>query len=112
MELVKDTPARFEHSDLVLLVKTKASVGDKMAVEQLLANIRNARTIDNLPKTGKELVRLFVVGWEGVTQDGKPVPFQYDLLYSGLPAALADTLMPALYKFIQANVDILTKPTP
>lgn len=107
METLKQTPARFEHSGIALLIKTRASIGDKIEAEAITAQVAAAKSIMELPKIGRDLVRMFVVGWEGVTADGKPVPFNYGLIYSAFPAELTDTLMPALYQFILANVDIL-----
>lgn len=110
MELIKPEVARFEFKDIVFLVRSKATLGDRMAIEALTVGAIQAVKaggIEGLPKLGREIVKLFVCGWEGVTLDGKAVPYSYDLLVSSFPADIADELMPQLCKFVAANVDVL-----
>jgi hypothetical protein len=107
MEIMKKELADFAFQDIVFHVRTRATVGDKLALEKLSAEAINDIHNGALPKMGREVVRIFVDGWTGVTVDGKPAPYSYELLESGLPADIADELMPALCRFVAANVDIL-----
>lgn len=110
MELMPLELAEFKFGDAAIQVRTRASVGDKLAVDKLVQQAMRSGSIDAMPDLGRAMVRLFVHGWTGVTLGGKPAPYSYELLEGGLPAALADDFMPALCKFVATNVDILKQP--
>ena len=104
MELLKQEIAEFKFRDVVFKVRTKATIADALLMNYLL---ENCRTKEGAMDSGKELPRLFIVGWEGVKRCGEPVPFDYDLIYSEFPAEMCNEMIPALYKFVTENVDVL-----
>lgn len=107
MELLKQELVNFKFKDITFFIRKKASLGDKLFVEALMTEALSAKSITQIPKIGKNLIRQFVCGWDGVTQDGKAVPYSYEILETGLPAELADELIPQLCQFVANNVDIL-----
>lgn len=109
MELVDEGTVFFEFEDIKIHVRSKASAEDAMQLEALSAEAVQNVHLGKLPKMGAEIVKMFVTGWTGVTRAGVPVPYSYDAMVKGLPAAKADTFMPALCRFVAANVDILQK---
>lgn len=107
MELMKTEVVEFQFRDIKFLFRSKATVGDKYAIEKLIADALKARATEAVPRLGKEIIKLFLCGWEGVTLDGKPVACSYELIESSFPAEMADELIPALVKFVRESVDIL-----
>lgn len=114
MELIKQEIARFKHKDVTFLIRTQAVQADTFAMKQTDTGrivVKNGKAIReaDIVAWGKLLVRIFVVGWEGVTQDGKPAAYSYDTLESSFPAELGDALFEDLANFIFANVSIFKK---
>ncbi len=107
MEVMKQEFATCEYKDIKFTFRTKASISDKLAKDKLLAEALKAGSIEAMPRIGKGIVKMFLHGWEGVTLDGKPVPYSFDTLEHSFPAEIADELMPLLVKFVKDNVDIL-----
>lgn len=107
MELLKIEIAALKFRDATFFFRTHASIGDKLAVEAIVAGALTAKDIDSLPKIGMALVKLFMCGWEGVTAEGKIVPFSHALIETSFPAEITDELIPQLVKFVKESVDIL-----
>jgi hypothetical protein len=86
MELVKQSENLvYTYKDIKILVRSKATAGDKFAVEESgKFNSETGKFDFNMVEFYRILVRRFVVGWEGVTDGGKPVAYSYDAL-SSLP---------------------------
>lgn len=110
MELRKPQIARFVWNDVTFLVNCRASSGDKFAIDT--CNVgrkvkRGGTTIREVDQTtfGKLLIQLFVVGWEGVTSEGKPVPYTFEAI-DDLPADPKRQVLTELCHFILKNVDI------
>lgn len=113
MELIPDSPpARFPWKDAVILVKRRASVLDKFQLDMLGERKEEGGKLVakfSQIELGRLLVRLFVVGWEGVTMDGKDVPYSYELLEKSLPADRTEDFFLSLYAFIVKETDIFKR---
>lgn len=107
MELLKLETASLTVQDVTFICRTKSSIGDKLRVDALVAGALQAKSIEVMPMIGLALVRLFLCGWSGVTLNGEPVPYSFDLIESSFPADMTDILIPALVKFVKESVDIL-----
>lgn len=107
MELMKDELAEFIHKDITFFVRTKANIRDRISLDVLTVEALKSKTVAEIPRIGKEIVKMFICGWRGVTLNGQPTAYSYELLETGFPAAMANELMPALCRFVAANVDIL-----
>lgn len=102
MEIITGELAEFVHKDVTVFVRKRASMNDSYAIHA----IRKAYPND-LAAQGRAMIRLFVVGWKGVTDKGAEVPYSYEMMETALPVMEAVVLVPELCKFIAANVDIL-----
>ena len=100
MEIQKheEKPLEFKWRDVIFKVKPRANSGDRLAVF-----MRDQRTTAGYSLT---LVERMVVDWEGVTQDGKPVPYSFQLLAEHMPSTMQDNALVALADFIYAHTDI------
>ena len=100
MELKKNDESllEFKWQDVVFKIKRTANSGDRLAVA-----LRDQKTLATYSLT---LVERFVVDWEGVTQEGKPVPYSFKLLSESLPSTVEDNALLALANFIYENTDI------
>lgn len=88
MELLKpnEGPARYEWKDgVVFLYRTKVTTEDKYAVDTAGQLMKDGTIQFNPWDFYRSLIKVFVIGWEGVTVDGKPAPYSYDA-FSRLPA--------------------------
>ena len=100
MELQKNDEKllEFKWRDVVFKVKPRATSGDRLAVA-----LRDEKTLATYSLT---LVERFVVGWEGVTQDGKPAPYSFKLLSEHMPSTASDNALLSLAAFIWEKTDI------
>lgn len=113
MELLK-TPTteqllKFTWNDVTFLVKPRAGAMDKFELDtrgDLAADgtVTMSRTIFY-----RVLVERFVVGWEGVTEDGRPVPYSFARI-ERLPALPDDDLIFKLGAYIATQTNVLAEP--
>jgi len=96
MELmVAERPLEFVAGDVTFLVKPKASAADKFVV------IMGKDTASFM----RAVIERMVVGWRGVTQEGKPIaynPALLDMLPNG-----KDNVLLSLGNFILNSTDIV-----
>lgn len=114
MELIKQKLVEFQYKDVTFFVKTRASEGDSFSVKNTNVGsliVKEGKLIREADMVlwGKLLVRLFVVKWKGVTEEGKEVPYSYDVFESSFPADEEDVLWNKIVNFIISNVDIFSK---
>lgn len=102
IELIDQGLKLVEAGGISFKVKTKACAKDAFELRRIAPLKASDPT-----QYGRELVRLFTTGWEGVVVGGKPAPFSYLLMETGLPHSAVDTVWPVLAQFILNNVDIL-----
>ena len=107
MELVQEkAPLRFAWGDVTFLVKPQTTSGDKFEIDMAGRPVGNTGQVEFSPaEFYRTLVRQFVVGWEGVTSEGKPVPYSYENLMR-LPAQSGDDVVIRLGIFIVENTDV------
>ena len=87
MELLKlnQSPARFPWKDVTFLYRTSVTTQDKFTIDTAGSLLKDGSIEFHPWELYRALIRTFVVGWEGVTEDGKPVPYSYDA-FSRLPS--------------------------
>jgi hypothetical protein len=113
MELLEDVePLKFPWNDAFLLVKRRASVYDKFVLDMQGSREsidgKLVARIDNI-ELGRVLVKLFVVGWENVTKNGKAVAYSYDVLERQMPADKERDFYLAITDFIVKETDVFKK---
>jgi hypothetical protein len=110
MELLKEeSPLEFSCGDAVFLVKARATAHDKLqldlcatSVDGNVANFTQAQFADTV-------LKLFVVGWKGVTRDGKPAPYSYETLKSSFPSSKEKDVLLELVSFIVDKTDVFKR---
>lgn len=95
MELLKlgERPAEYKWQDVTFFFRTKVTVGDKYEIDTagtLIAGSKVTFTPWNFYLT---IIRVFVTGWEGVTEDGKPVPYSHENMMTRLPSEQSEDLI-------------------
>ncbi len=96
MELRKSAPPlECKYGDATFLIKPQASEEDRMTV--IFAERGAARC--------RVVVERMVIGWRGVEQDGKPVPYEFAQL-ENLPNVPGHNLFMDLGEFIIKNTDL------
>jgi len=102
MELLKlgERPAEYKWQDVTFYFRTKVTVGDKYEIDTA-GTVVNGDKISFTPwNFYSTLIRLFVNAWDGVTEDGKTVPYSYETLMQRLPAQQSEDVVMKLGVFI------------
>lgn len=88
MELLKEKSTEvYVHEDVKFTIRTNVTVGDKFELDTA-GSIADKDEITFKPwEFYKTMLRLFVISWEGVSVDGKPVPWNFDTFMSSFPAS-------------------------
>ena len=109
MELTKQKePIKFIHGDVTFLVRPHATEADRLEI-WAAGKAEDGKIVAPRAEFVKALIRCFVVGWEGVTQDGNPVPYAYETFVNKFPKSHKKGETPvflALGNFIYENTDI------
>jgi hypothetical protein len=86
MELLTEkSTAVFEYKDVKFTIRTNVTVGDKFEFDTS-GTITKDDKIEFKPwELYKTMIRLFVISWEGVTKDGKPVLWDYETFMNSFP---------------------------
>ena len=100
MELEKhdEKPLEFKWKDVTFKIKPRATAADRLAVA-----FRDQKTVASYSLT---LIERMVIDWEGVTLNGQPVPYSFELLSKHLPSTAEDNALIGLAGFIWENTDI------
>jgi len=105
MELTKKKPdLKFTHKELTFTVRAVATAGDKYEID-CLYDVKGDGLEINRRMFYLTLIERFVTGWEGVTENGKPVPFSLANLLS-LPYDHEDDIVIILGSWITNHVGI------
>lgn len=82
MELLKlgESTARYQWQDVTFIYRTKVTTADKFEVDTAGALMRDGKITFTPFEFYRALIRSFVVGWEGVTENGKALPYSYESL--------------------------------
>ncbi len=88
MELLKDKNTEaFQYQDVKFVIRTNVTVGDKFEFDTS-GTISEGDKISFRPwEMYKTLIRLFVVSWEGVTKEGQPVPWGFQMFMDSFPTS-------------------------
>jgi hypothetical protein len=107
MELLKldERPAEYKWEDVTFLIRTRMGPGDKFAVDTAGHLLENGKVTFKAWKLYEVLIKTFVVGWKGVTENGKEVPWDYDVFATRFPVKDKDVIM-LLGEFIADTVNI------
>lgn len=109
MELLKQQEnAEFKIGDITFYIRTQMTVRDKFEMDII------GEYVDGHFQMKKgaliyKLVELFVVGWNGVTEDSKPVPYSYETLITRLPGDASKDIIIAIGSFIIDRLKIGVK---
>jgi len=107
MELLKldERPAEYKWEDVTFLFRTIMGPGDKFAVDTAGHLMENGKITFKVWELYKALIKTFVVGWKGVTENGKEVPWDYNLFMTRFPVKEKDVVM-LLGEHISETVNI------
>jgi hypothetical protein len=107
MELRKNhqKPLEFKYEDVTFLVKPRASEEDRMLVMLLGEQLPDGNVKFSRPDFCRLVVERMVVGWEGVTRDGKPMPYSFTAL-SEFPRIEGKNVYLEVGAFILQQTDI------
>lgn len=92
--------------DVTFYVRAQATVEDKFELDVTGSWNGEGKFILSTGAFYRKLVERFVVGWKGVTDGGKDVPYSFDALMS-LPADATQDWLIKIGTFIAANTGIL-----
>jgi len=105
MELDPGTVVLFHVDDAVVFVRAKANELDHVLFDALMKRATRELIAGGTPSLSRDLAKLFVCGWDGVSCGGRPVPYSWQVLESAMGREIVDRLA----KFVADNVDILKK---
>ncbi len=97
-------PLEFKYEDVTFFVKPVASEEDRMIVA-LSGLSDGAHVRFSKPEYCRTVIQCMVSGWQGVTEDGKPVPYSFDLL-ADFPRVDGKNVYLELGAFIIEHTDI------
>jgi hypothetical protein len=106
MELLKldDRLEEYVWKDVTFYYRKTVSSGDKFNLDMAGSFQNNGKVAFNPLEYCRTLVRLFVTGWKGVTENGKDVPYSYETLESRFPIDIKgeDVIMTLGFKIAEA----------
>jgi hypothetical protein len=113
MELLKldERPVEYKWEDVTFVVKKTYSTADKFAVDTAGQLLESGKISFKPWELYKVLIRTFVIGWKGVTENGKEVPWDYDVFMSRFPVKNRDVVM-LLGLFISEQINIFGEEVP
>lgn len=112
MELMsKPQTVKCQYKDVTFLVKSRATAYDKFLISMSPAGEVKGNEVKFTNRIAffRVLVERFVVGWEGVTLDGKPAPYSFELLESSFPSSADDDVFIRLGSFVIENTDVFKR---
>ena len=106
MELMKaDKPLEFKKGEVTFFIKPKASEHDVfntiMSGEMKADGTVTVKRMD----FNDCVLRHFIIGWEGVTVEGKEVPYSWEMFVSGWPKQDEGNIFVDLVNFIFEKTD-------
>ena len=110
MELLKldERPAEFKWQDVTFFYRTKVTVGDKFAVDTAGAIISGDKVEFSPWSFYQTMIKVFVTGWKGVTENGKEVAYTYLTMLDRLPSDTVQDLIMKLGLQIAQDTGFLT----
>lgn len=86
MEISKGgEPLEFRYKDVTFFIKRHAVESDALEAWGAASIDPAGALVAPRAEYVKALIRCFVLGWKGVTRDGKEVPYSLDAFYHGFP---------------------------
>jgi hypothetical protein len=77
-------PLEFKYKDVIFKIKSRASEGDRLEV-LLSARHEGGKLLISQAEYAKTVIKKFVLGWEGVTHEHKPIAYSFELLEEYFP---------------------------
>jgi hypothetical protein len=106
MELLKGKDnLTFSVGDVKFFIRASATVRDKFAVDMTGTYENGVFKMDRVAFYHK-MIELFVEGWDGVTMDGKPVPYIFATFMDSFPADPTQDVVLKLGSFIATETGI------
>jgi|SRR5713226_5903531 len=110
MELLKpeQEPLKLIIGDVTFHVRSNLTARDKLAMDMIGEYVNGVFVLDKVSLFEK-LIELFVVGWEGVTENGKPVPYSFKTFMTRFPGDVAQDWLLRLGGFIMDSLGLVKK---
>lgn len=95
MELLKldERLEEWKHGDVTFYFRPSISGGDKFNLTTAGVLAEDGHVVYKPMELYRALVKIFVTGWDGVTENGKKVPYSYELLSTRFPASDEDMIL-------------------
>jgi len=109
MELVRQSePLEFKYEDVTFLIKRQATDADKAEVLFAATSADGKRLTVPAAEFYRALVRCFVVGWRGVTENGKEAQYSFESFIKSFPVAKGrgESVLIKLGQFITEHTDV------
>lgn len=110
MELLKldERPAEFKWKDVTFYFRKRVTVGDKYEIDTA-GTVMDGEKISFTPwGFYTTVIRIFVTGWDGVSDGGKAVPYSFETLMNRLPADTTEDLVMKLGFQIAKELGLVT----
>lgn len=89
MELLKPKDRlTYSIGDVKFFIRSTMTARDKFRLG-IMGEYKNGVFAVDRGEVFEKVIDLFVEGWEGVTEDGKPVPYSYDTFMNRIPGDTA-----------------------
>jgi len=106
MELMKtEKPLEFKKGDVTFFIKPKATEYD--VFNTIMAGEMKADGMVAMKRMDFNdcILRNFIIGWEGVTIDGKAIPYSWEVFVNGWPKQDENNIFVELVNFIFEKTD-------
>ena len=71
--------------DVTFFFRSQMTVRDKVAID-MVGTLKDGRWVMDRDAYITKIIERFVTGWDGVTENGKPVPYSYDVFMERFPS--------------------------
>lgn len=97
----------YPFEDVKFFVRTPATAGDRYELS-MLGDWRDGKVVMKKGDYFLKVIELFVVGWDGVTEGGKPVPYSYETFMRRFPVSPKQDLILTMGAWIAEKVGLLS----
>jgi hypothetical protein len=108
LSILENKLAEWKWKDVTFKFRSKVTKGDRWKIDTSGAILENDQIKFEPWKFYEIMIRVFVSDWDGVTKDGKKVPFSYDAL-SSIPDDDGDDIVMKLGHYIAETNGFLGK---
>ena len=106
MELLKqEKPLEFVHKGVKFFIKPHASEHDRFMALMVGDMKADGSVIMRRSDFNETILRSFILGWEGVTENGKPISYSWEKFVMGWPKESGAGVFVELTNFILEKTD-------